>query len=71
MKKILQKIKSFFKSKNHPNSEYEMDIRFSISIGEICQSCEKELEINNGGYTGKPQMCKECTRHKKLKELGI
>ena len=70
--KISDFIKSF-KNSSQYKSEYEENIAFSISIGEICQSCQVDLPLFEGGYTGAPTLCKSCLilekRELKLNQL--
>jgi hypothetical protein len=74
MKKFIDFIKSF-KSNPQYIGEYEENIKFSISIGEICEMCQEELDLYNGGYKGKPTKCESCKiteqRNLKLNQLGI
>jgi hypothetical protein len=35
---------------------------FSISVGELCEDCECELDLVNGGFTGKPTKCPTCKK---------
>jgi len=70
---MISYIKSLFKKKQKPF--IDVDLMFSISVGEVCQDCECSLELENGGFTGKPTKCKSCKnvyeRELKLKKLGI
>jgi hypothetical protein len=72
MNKIVEWIKQF-KSSTQYTSKYQEDINFSISIGEICEVCQEELDLYDGGYTGEPTKCKSCriieTREMKLNQL--
>lgn len=67
-------IKNIFRKKERV-SLFDSETLFSISVGEICESCHKELDIENGGFSGKPSKCKDCQivldRESKLKKLGI
>lgn len=71
--KIVEWIK-LFKNSTQYTSKYEEDIIFSISIGEICEVCQEELDLYNGGHTGEPAKCKSCltieTRDKKINEIS-
>jgi hypothetical protein len=55
--------------------KYDSDELFSIGIGELCESCKKELDLYKGGFRGEPTKCESCSvkedRDKKLSELGI
>jgi hypothetical protein len=51
-------------------SKYDYD-EFSVSIGEICESCRDEMELYNGGFRGVPSKCKSCKRQEKIEKLGI
>jgi hypothetical protein len=57
--KIVEWIK-LFKNSTQYTSKYEDDIKFSISIGEICEVCQEELDLYNGGHIGEPVKCKSC-----------
>lgn len=68
--KLVQYIKSLFEPKYI--SKYDEELRFSISIGEVCEVCHVELLSY---YKGEPTKCETCekqiNRESKLKEIGI
>ena len=61
--------------KKQPISRFDVDEEFSISIGEICEDCQCELDLYSGGFSGKPTKCESCqtisNRENKLKQLEI
>jgi LSD1 subclass zinc finger protein len=73
MNKFINFIKSIFKDSKY--NEQGWNEKFSISVGEICKSCRKELDLYKGGFKGKPVKCESCSieaeRKRKLKKLGI
>ena len=75
---IIEHIKSLFDSIDNKisKSKYDKELRFSISVGEICELCCEEIDYyKNGGYKGEPTKCETCekqiNREIKLKEIGI
>ena len=72
--KLVQYIKSLFEPKYI--SKYDEELRFSISIGEVCEVCHEQIDYYKGvGYKGEPTKCETCekqiNRESKLKEIGI
>ena len=55
--------------------KYNGDELFSISIGEICEDCLAELELESGGFSGRKTKCQSCkiikNRNSKLEQLGL
>lgn len=71
--RIIEFVKSILKKSNF--NEYEWNRGFSISVGEICESCFEDLDLYKGGFTGKHTKCESCDkqfkREDKLNQLGI
>lgn len=65
---IFSFIKSFYTTK------FKVDKIFSMTMGEICEVCQKELDEKQG-LKGKPTMCQDCSkknnRELKIKKLGL
>ena len=40
----------------------DWDLGFSISVGELCEDCECDLDLVNGGFTGTPTKCPTCKK---------
>jgi hypothetical protein len=40
----------------------DWDLGFSISVGELCEDCECDLDLVNGGFTGNPTKCPTCKK---------
>ena len=58
---LVQYIKSLFR----PNyiSQYDEELKFSISIGENCEICHEQIDYYKGvGYKGEPTKCESCEK---------
>jgi len=56
---MIKWFKKIFK-KDRPYIDW--DSSFSISVGELCEDCECDLDLVNGGFTGKPTKCLACKK---------
>ena len=56
---MIKWFKKVFK-KDKPYTDW--DLGFSISVGELCEDCECDLDLVNGGFTGKPTKCSACKK---------
>ena len=65
---IFSFIKSFYTTK------FKVDKIFSMTMGEICEVCQKELDENQG-LKGRSTKCQDClkknNRDLKIKKLGL
>ena len=56
---MIKWLKKVFK-KDKPYVDW--DLGFSISVGELCEECGCDLDLVNGGFTGKPTKCPNCKK---------
>lgn len=75
-KKIIKFILPFTSELGKKSSElFDDNELFSINIGEICEDCLAELELESGGFSGRRTKCQSCkiikNRNSKLEQLGL
>ena len=59
--RIIKYIKSLFEPKYI--SQYDEELRFSISIGENCEVCYEQIDYyKDVGYKGEPTKCDTCEK---------